>query len=115
MALFFECMLQCAQKVLDAADIVRDGDLSPIDSLGSVCYTSLFRLVGWRFYVVSHSRSSCFLSFGQVANPFSAAGSHVGRLRSLWGWREPFPLRHPGRSFIGRASRARVHANRLPF
>src|ERR1700722_7737769 len=28
MALFFECMLQCAQKVLDAADIVRDGDLS---------------------------------------------------------------------------------------
>ena len=26
MALFFECVLQCAQKVLDAADIVRDGD-----------------------------------------------------------------------------------------
>jgi hypothetical protein len=26
MALFFECMEQCAQKVLDAADIVRDGD-----------------------------------------------------------------------------------------
>ena len=31
MALFFECMLQCAQKVLDPADIVRDGDFSPID------------------------------------------------------------------------------------
>ena len=30
MALFFECMEQCAQKVLDAADIVRDGDFSPI-------------------------------------------------------------------------------------
>jgi len=28
MALFFECMEQCAQKVLDAADIVRDGDFS---------------------------------------------------------------------------------------
>jgi len=28
MALFFECVLQCAQKVLDAADIVRDGDIS---------------------------------------------------------------------------------------
>jgi hypothetical protein len=33
MALFFECMLQCAQKVLDAADIVRDGDLSTIDGI----------------------------------------------------------------------------------
>ena len=29
MALFFECMEQCAQKVLDAADIVRDDDFSP--------------------------------------------------------------------------------------
>jgi hypothetical protein len=29
MALFFECMQQCAQKVFDTADIVRDGDLSP--------------------------------------------------------------------------------------
>jgi hypothetical protein len=28
MALFFEPMLECAQKALDAADIVRDGDLS---------------------------------------------------------------------------------------
>ena len=24
MALFYECMLQCAQKLLDPADIVRD-------------------------------------------------------------------------------------------
>jgi len=35
MALFFECMQLCAQKVLDAADIVRDGDFSstvPSDS-----------------------------------------------------------------------------------
>jgi hypothetical protein len=30
MALFFECMEQCAQKVLDTADIVRDGDLSTL-------------------------------------------------------------------------------------
>jgi hypothetical protein len=29
MALFFECMVQCAQKALDTADIVRDGDFSP--------------------------------------------------------------------------------------
>jgi hypothetical protein len=28
MALFFECMLECAQKALDAADIVRDGDIT---------------------------------------------------------------------------------------
>jgi len=29
MALFSECMQQCARKVLDTADIVRGGDLSP--------------------------------------------------------------------------------------
>jgi hypothetical protein len=29
MALFFERVLLCAQKVLDTADIVRDGDLTP--------------------------------------------------------------------------------------
>jgi hypothetical protein len=34
MALLFECMLKCAQRVLDTADIVRDGDLSPIGSSG---------------------------------------------------------------------------------
>ena len=28
MALFNECMPQCAQKVFDTADIVRDGDIS---------------------------------------------------------------------------------------
>jgi hypothetical protein len=28
MALFFECMPSCARKVLDTADIVRDGDVS---------------------------------------------------------------------------------------
>jgi hypothetical protein len=31
MALFSECMLLCAQRVLDRADIVRDRDFSPID------------------------------------------------------------------------------------
>jgi len=34
MALFNECMQSCAHIVLDTADIVRDGDLSPIDALG---------------------------------------------------------------------------------
>jgi len=29
MALFSECMQGCARKVLDTADIVRDGDFSP--------------------------------------------------------------------------------------
>jgi hypothetical protein len=29
MALFNECMQSCAHIVLDTADIVRDGDLSP--------------------------------------------------------------------------------------
>jgi hypothetical protein len=28
MALFSECMQECARKVLDTADIVRDGDIS---------------------------------------------------------------------------------------
>ncbi len=31
MALFNECMQECARKGLDTADIVRDGDLTPID------------------------------------------------------------------------------------
>jgi len=31
MALFDECMQKCAQKVLDLADIVRDGDFSSFD------------------------------------------------------------------------------------
>ena len=31
MALFSECMESCTQIVLDTADIVRDGDFSPID------------------------------------------------------------------------------------
>jgi len=30
MALFSECRPLCAQTVLDTADIVRDGDVSPI-------------------------------------------------------------------------------------
>src|SRR5206468_2448905 len=30
MALFSECRAQCAQTVLDTADIVRDGDITPI-------------------------------------------------------------------------------------
>jgi hypothetical protein len=34
MALFFECMLECAQKALDAADIVRDRDFSPNSTVG---------------------------------------------------------------------------------
>jgi hypothetical protein len=37
MALFFECMQECAQKVLDAADIVRDGDLSTAYILATEC------------------------------------------------------------------------------
>ena len=32
MALFDECMQKCAQKVLDLADIVRDGDFSPTEA-----------------------------------------------------------------------------------
>ena len=32
MALFYECMQQCARKALDSADIVRDGDLSPTEN-----------------------------------------------------------------------------------
>ena len=31
MALFNECMQSCAHIVLDTADIVRDGDFSPLE------------------------------------------------------------------------------------
>ena len=37
MALFSECMLSCAQIVLDTADIVRDGDFSPVTASAKVC------------------------------------------------------------------------------
>jgi hypothetical protein len=33
MALLVECVEECARKVLDTADIVRDGDLSTIDQM----------------------------------------------------------------------------------
>ena len=45
MALLFECMLQCARKLLDTADIVRDGDFSPtitLEQLGE--YRLMLRL-----------------------------------------------------------------------
>jgi hypothetical protein len=29
MALFHECIQKCAQKLVDTADIVRDGDITP--------------------------------------------------------------------------------------
>ena len=36
MALFHECMLSCAQKLLDSADIVRDGDVTcPPDEISA--------------------------------------------------------------------------------
>ena len=31
MALFYECIQMCAQKLLDSADIVRDGDVSAVE------------------------------------------------------------------------------------
>jgi hypothetical protein len=40
MALFFECMPQCAQKVFDTADIVRDRDVSPNNGLRNVGKTN---------------------------------------------------------------------------
>jgi hypothetical protein len=33
MALFHECMQSCVHILLDTADIVRDGDLSPVGVL----------------------------------------------------------------------------------
>jgi hypothetical protein len=43
MALFFECMPQCAQKVFDTADIVRDRDFAPVETIayrgGSFVYS----------------------------------------------------------------------------
>ena len=39
MALFFECMRSCARKVLDTADIVRDGIFHQSSSHGSVHLT----------------------------------------------------------------------------
>jgi hypothetical protein len=38
MALFFECMLECARKVIDTADIVRDGDITTTVLERGRCY-----------------------------------------------------------------------------
>jgi hypothetical protein len=35
MALFYECMQKCAQNVLDTADIVREGDFSPLKTIAT--------------------------------------------------------------------------------
>src|ERR1017187_1445022 len=60
MALFFECMPSCARKVLDTADIVRDGDFAStiVDLLANVGRSKL----------LSMRRSlSLMLSFGALA------------------------------------------------
>ena len=44
MALFYECMLQCARKVLDTADIVRDGILQQLRLSRSVVVDETRRL-----------------------------------------------------------------------
>ena len=41
MALFHECIQECARKLLDTADIVRDGDFSPTMILPLVLGESL--------------------------------------------------------------------------
>jgi hypothetical protein len=56
MALFYECMRKCARKLLDTADIVRDGDLS----------TTEFMILGMKARIL--------LSFLFLALPFSARG-----------------------------------------
>jgi hypothetical protein len=47
MALFNECMQWCAHIVLDTADIVRDGDFSPIawNRAGSKTFLTGFFLI----------------------------------------------------------------------
>jgi hypothetical protein len=66
MALFYECMLQCARKVLDAADIVRDGDITSLTDVyelecvapcGSQWET--WMLVNWRAPVPDKVSDGC--------------------------------------------------------
>jgi hypothetical protein len=49
MALFFECMPQCAQKVFDTADIVRDRDVTSGGSLGRIVEEELITV-----WVIDH-------------------------------------------------------------
>src|SRR5205809_5363862 len=63
MALFSECRTQCAQTVLDTADIVRDGDVSPtIHNVGVTCR-------------LEPLRSAHLCLWTQAAAPRSTAGS----------------------------------------
>ena len=51
MALFHECTLQCAQKELDTADIVRDGDFSPATKICPMPSQAMFTSVDYREWV----------------------------------------------------------------
>ena len=62
MALFHECMQECPRKALDTADIVRDGDFSPV--------TGSFSVAGGRPNLAAHlsdlSAQNFALDLGKV-------------------------------------------------
>ena len=63
MALFYECMLSCVQRVLDIADIVRDRDVSTaIPTNPSDRSTNL-----WRAFAFPESMLGCLAGRGNSA------------------------------------------------
>jgi hypothetical protein len=42
MALFYECMLECAQKLLDSADIVREAIFQQLQEVRDGCRLATF-------------------------------------------------------------------------
>ena len=55
MALFYECMERCAHIVLDIADIVRDGDVSPTTRLPVVVVTYCYAHITYCFRISTFS------------------------------------------------------------
>jgi len=83
MALFFECMPSCPRKTLDTADIVRDGDFSPVIEVASRFYD-----LSLGFHRKSHRLSSAMRlkkhrsPLAQLRyNQFSADTPHSGQVR----------------------------------
>jgi hypothetical protein len=59
MALFSECMVQCARKGLDTADIVREGIFSQQSSLQEYVGCQTEAAINWQEFALSDARNGC--------------------------------------------------------
>src|SRR5215475_3823791 len=68
MALFLECIQKCCRKLLDTADIVRDGDFSPTDPLRQNQIMSTARIEEAILSVVGERWKKVAMVIGKVSD-----------------------------------------------